>query len=382
MYCTSCGARLADDARFCEKCGAPGGESNMGEQKGKENAAVPDVSDKPIETVRINKDDNIRTETASFRKFFQNAMDAVNALDLNKGQKMAAVVAACSALFFLICVTGSLVSWITAVSGIILLASCLKKKSFDSMELTLAMTFFAARFLVVDIMAGTRVLSGGSSAHYGFFTVMMRLVTYGTAIIYWLAVLGRLRKRPSAYALILGLSCAELVYAAIRFLSAFSDGFRNTLFYLGWAGFFVCYIMFLGKDKETVGCVKSSLASLRERFSGSTYGVQPIMEGADVFTCVFCGNLMQSDDAFCDNCGAPTQKPEEGAVDETLSGATDEALNEVSDGIPNEATGMKPVPVVQEVKAETGGEKVCPQCGISLPGDSAFCEKCGTALET
>lgn len=43
----------------------------------------------------------------------------------------------------------------------------------------------------------------------------------------------------------LRLSCAELVYVAIRLLSAFSDGFRNILFYLGWAGFFVCYIMFL-----------------------------------------------------------------------------------------------------------------------------------------
>lgn len=365
MYCILCGTRLADDARFCEKCGAPAGESSMGEQKGRENAAVPDVSDKPIETAGINKDDNIRTETASFRKFFLNAMDAVNALDLNKGQKMVAVAAACSTLFFLVCVTGSLVSWITAVSGIILLASCLKKKSFDSMELTLAMTFFAVRFLVVDIMVGTRALSGGSSAHYGFFTIVMRLVTYGTAIIYWLAVLGRIRKKPSAYALILGLSCAELVYAVISFLSAFSDGFRNILFYLGWAGFFVCYVILLGRDEETAGFVKSFLASLKERVLGYPHRGQPIMGGVDAFVCVFCGNRMQADDVFCDRCGAPVQKTAEGAVDET----------------PNEATGMEPGLAVQEVKAETGGEKVCPQCGISLPEDSAFCEKCGTALE-
>ncbi len=351
MYCISCGARLADDARFCEKCGAPAEESGMGKQKGKENAEVPYVSDKQIETAGINKDGNTRTETAPFQKFLQNAMAAVNALGLDNGQKMIAAVAACSALFFLVCVTGSLVSWITAVSGIILLASCLKKKSFDSMELTLAMTFFAARFLIVDIIEGTRVLSGESSTHYGFFTVVMRLVTYGTAIIYWLAVLGRLRKKPPAYALIMGLSCAELFYAVIRVLSAFSDGFRSILFYLGWAGFFVCYVILLSRDEKTTGYIKLSLTSLRERVFGSSHGGQLIMGETDGFICVFCGNRMRSDDAFCDRCGAPAKKPEESAVEETLRKATDKISNGASNETTDETMGAEIGLSVQEAWA-------------------------------
>lgn len=127
-----------------------------------------------------------------------------------------------------------------------------------------------------------------------------------------------------------------------------------------------------GRDEETVGCVKSSLASLRERVSGFIYGVQPIMGGVDVFTCVFCGNRMQSDDAFCDHCGAPAQKPEEGAVDEIPSGATDEASDVMPNETPNGATGMEHGPVVQEVKAETGGEKVYPNAVYPCPGIRPF----------
>lgn len=58
----------------------------------------------------------------------------------------------------------------------------------------------------------------------------------------------------------------------------------------------------------------------------------------------------------------------------------EQTMYEAPDEIPNEVTGTEAGPAVKKVRAARE-EKVCPQCGISLPGDSVFCEKYGTTLE-
>lgn len=330
MYCMKCGNQLPEDARFCEKCGTPVNKVDEGNQRQSKDISDSDTSatnQKPEHPGRDWKE----TGAAAFQEISGNVMSAADYLGLDQWQRITSMIAACSVLAFLICITGTLASWFSTISGIMLLIFCLKKKTYDSMELALTMTVFIMRFVTVDI----RVLFG-EHIYYHVSTMIMRIILYALLVIYWLAVSGKFQRKEAGMAWVLILSGVTVVYSVCDVFLSFQYGFRSVLFSAGRAGFFACYVILISRDQKIMDYIRAAFglraSGIKQSFgqtnfhSGSAEAetkiqpeavIQPepsaqtesqeeavdIKSGRPLF-CLSCGNRLSADSAFCEHCGA------------------------------------------------------------------------------
>lgn len=264
MYCPSCGSKVPNGIKFCEKCGMP---------------------------IKEAFDNNAGTGQQNFQhsETSQKIKDAVEQLGLTKIQKVVAITAAASAFVALICITGTFISWITAIAALLLTYLCVKKVEFSSKAMAIAFSMFVARFLWIDF---SNLFRGG--LHYYFIDVLFRIITYGCAVVYWLTVLGTFKKKELTTSIfLLGIGLTE-IYAFIKMFGSFEDGFRSALFYLAWIGFIGVYAILIITDGSTVPYIL-------ELLTGDANAYKPDQGFAQY--CPHCGKGQPTDAVFCDNCG-------------------------------------------------------------------------------
>lgn len=386
MYCSSCGNKLGENANFCDKCGIPVNDTSMEFQRKPESMRASDMSIE--ERASYSKAEHLsgnwaETGAAALHEFSGNVMNAADNLGLDPWQKAVGGIALCTAFFFLICITGSLTSWITAVSGIMLTVFCLQKKRFDSIELLLAMSVFILRFVVVDIETLFDRLGGGY-VYYHAFAILMRIVMYSLIVIYWMAITGGIRRKESAFSLVFVLSAVTAVYALVNFLTAFPNGFRSVLFYLGWAGFFTCYIIQMIRNQDIMRYIKSVTGSQgtgRHPFLNQTYSSAEPTKPAESVTPVT--TMPPESENRLESSVQPVQEmpPESEVKPEPGESFIPEAQSEI------EIQSEPAEPTISE--AQTSSENngnirrvlFCLSCGSRLPSDSVFCEHCGMPVQ-
>lgn len=328
MYCPSCGSKVPDGTKFCEKCGMPIKEAfdnnpGMGQQ-------------------------NVRHSETS-----QKIKDAVEQLGLTKIQKVVAITAAASALVALICITGTFVSWITAIAALLLTYLCVNKFEFSSKAMAIAFSVFAARFLWLDF---SNLFNGG--IHYSFFAVLFRIITYGCTVVYWLTVLGTIKKKELGTSIFLLGTGLTALYAFIKMFGSFGNGFRSAIFYLGWIGFIGVYAILIITDGNTIHYIK-------KLFAGGANTYKPAQGFAQY--CPHCGNGQPADAVFCDKCGTALTPV---AVNTINAGNVKEAIVEKESVMPDPKT-------IDEQQEEF---IICEKCGNKLELGSLFCDSCGNKI--
>jgi len=329
MFCPSCGSKVPDGTKFCEKCGMPIKEAfdnntGMGQQ-------------------------NVQHSETS-----QKIKDAVEQLGLTKIQKVVAITAAASALIALICITGTFVSWITAIAALLLTYLCVKKSEVSSKSMAIVFSVFAARFLWLDF---SNLFNGG--IHYSFFAVLFRIITYGCAVVYWLTILGTIKKKELGTSIFLFGTGLTALYAFIKMFGSFGYGFRSAIFYLGWMGFIGTYAILIITDGNTIPYIK-------ELFAGGVNSRKP----AQGFTqyCPHCGSGQPTDAVFCDKCGTALAPI---------------AVNTVSNGNAEANPIIEKEPTATDFKAVVEQQEefiICERCGNKLELGSLFCDSCGNKI--
>ena len=351
MYCSSCGNKLPEDARFCEKCGTP---VHIGaENQHPVNNKVPNTSAGNPKAGNQGRE-WAETGTAAFQEFSEKVNTAADKLGLDEWQKITCMVAACSALLFVICITGTLSSWMAVLSGILLLIFCMGKKASDSKELVLAMSVFIIRYMIVDIR-----LLFGENIYYSADSIVMRIIVYAMVVIYWLAVTGQLHQKDSGMTGVLVLSAVTAAHSAVNIFFSFRYGFRSVLFSLGMAGFFACYVILIGMDWKTADYIKSVLGKKVLASSQPKASAEPVSE-------------------------APQPKAMEESISEALQPEVPAkpVLETSTSGVQvNLAQGTVSVQETQENPVPQQQVRFCLSCGNRLPSDAVFCEHCGTKIE-
>lgn len=329
MFCPSCGSKVPDGTKFCEKCGMP----------------IKEAFDNNTGTVQQNIQ---QSETS------QKIKEAVDKLGLSKIQKITAITAAASALIALICITGTFVSWITAIATLLLTYLCVKKFNFSSKAMTIAFSVFAVRFLWIDF---SNLFNGG--IHYDFFTVLFRFITYGCAVVYWLTVLGIIKKKELGTSIFLLGTGLTALYAFIKMFGNFEFGFRSVIFYLGWIGFIGVYAILIITDGNTIPYIK-------ELFAGGANTFKPAQGFAQY--CPNCGNGQPTDAVFCDKCGTALTPVQINTIN--AESAVTEPVTTKETVVPD----TKPVVEQQEESI------ICEKCGNKLEIGSQFCDRCGNKI--
>ncbi len=105
----------------------------------------------------------------------------------------------------------------------------------------------------------------------------------------------------------------------------------------------------------------------------------PVEEAqANLIRCNSCGQFVAKNLRFCTCCGKPINAVP--VVEQPVAVQPAPAVYEQPPVVPEPAPeNVQPEPPVIE-QPEQSGNIFCPQCGVSLPSDSAFCCECGTKI--
>ena len=230
MYCPSCGSRVSDGAKFCEKCGTP--------------IAGTVVKEAADSAQTVNWDAQLS----------ETARRAVEKLELSEVQKGAAVFAAISAVSALICLSGSIYSWITAIAALCLTYLCAKKCDFQSKLMAIAYSAFILRFLLIDLRT---IFESDYVIHYGVFALFIRFVLYVSTVMYWLMIFEKLEKKELGSSILLGSNCLIAIYNFCEIFVDMKYGFRSVMFDLSWLSFVLVFAILVFFDGKTIPYIKS-----------------------------------------------------------------------------------------------------------------------------
>lgn len=334
MYCTSCGSKLPEDARFCDKCGTSV-ENGAAKDQHPEINEIPKASTEHTKTGNPGRD-WAETGVAAFQELSGQVNSAADKLGLDEWQKIICMISAGSLLLFIICMTGTLESWLSVISGAMLLLFCSRKKQFESTEMAVTMTIFIMRFVSVDIR---RLL--GEYISYSVSGILMRFVLYGLVVVYWLALTGRSDRKEQGTAWVLVLSGVTALYEAADTFLSFRYGFRSALFSLGMTGFFACYVLLISREQKMADYINS------------IFGKKIL-------------NHLQPSDQIRPAPGSPapeSPQPEPPENPEVSASDTPSDQNTQENTSPNHPA------------------RFCLSCGNRLPSVGAFCEHCGAKIE-
>ena len=187
---------------------------------------------------------------SSFGKSFRAALDRFvpEFKKLQTLQKVYYILAACAALCFLFCFrfkTFGLSILLLAGAGLLLWA-CLKKEPLPCLLISIALSVFALRFLVIDLQR----ITGSTFYQITFFIVVNRLVLYAAVALMWVFAYCKTGVTRILNRITMGMFAYLSLYATIKIFQVTT--FRNFLFYLGEIAFFgVFIILAFMHDKET-----------------------------------------------------------------------------------------------------------------------------------
>lgn len=172
MYCTNCGAKLPDDARFCYRCG-----EKVAELPGQSAPAAPE---RPVETA---------APAASAASAFKNFVPDTSALKPAgsfSGMDLMALAAAVLSVIFAICSIKVYMTWLILIAAVLLAGACLVRLHSESLPMAVPVTLFAVAILVSSIRV-FRYLR-----YYKFYAAMLVIVPFvlsiAAAVAYWLMV--------------------------------------------------------------------------------------------------------------------------------------------------------------------------------------------------
>ena len=332
MFCPSCGSKVPEGTKFCEKCGMPIKE------------AFENQNSQPQQQTVYEKVQSSETT--------QKIKDEIEKLGLTKFQKAVAIVSASTALAFLICITGTFVSWVTALSALFLTFLCVKKNNYDTIPMAIAFSVFAFRFLIVDLFM---------HANLTVLSVLIHLIVYGCAVVYWLSITGVFKKKELGFSIFLLGNAISAIYAFIHMFMAMSDSFRSVLFYLGWLGFIAVYGMLIVTDNKTIPYIKELFSGAnKQNYPPQYQSYTPYQANNAAQYCPKCGAGQPVDATFCDKCGTK--------------------LAVVENNAPTQASNI--VVEQQPTVSKEPEYIICQKCGSKLEKGSLFCDRCGSTLAT
>lgn len=230
MYCSSCGNKLADDAKFCSECGASVGTNWTG----------------GIQTIQQQT-----KETA--QKIAGNVGTAFDKLGLNPFQKTLTIMSAFAAFFFLLCFDlepafSVFLSIVTLLAGCVLCWAMAKKNVLLSTPAAAAFSIYVFRLLALDI----KKLINISDYELDFGTAVSRLVFYAMAIILWRLVKNKSKNQMAESRVFLGASTLVSVYYLFYLFE--SSSYQNGLYCLGRVLFLSVFVALSYQSVFCGGC--------------------------------------------------------------------------------------------------------------------------------
>lgn len=281
----------------------------------------------------------------------ENIGVAVNNLQLNQRQKNLAIFAACSVLFFLLSLQLNSFRYdlISLIGGCVLCLACIKKDEFPSILLSLAISIFMLRFLMIDF----QFTSGVIYYEITFFYVIQRLAMYAIAVLSWVFISQEPRISFMANRIFMGI-CAYLTLCALTDLVR-GVSFSSFMFSLGEIMFYLTFtVLSFGLDTKISA---NQTDSIQKCSLPSPFGPHDAVHSN--YVCAHCETNISDAASFCNICGTPVVRIFSPEIKEGNSDAVDEK-NSISDPL---------------------YKTFCLNCGIYHALDQNYCNKCGSKLQ-
>ena len=357
MYCTECGTKIIEGAKFCFECGKPvsaiEAEIRAAEEAKKAAEESMDIalksaeahaaavigesvsSDAPVspETTPASEETEVDGETIKAEpKTAENAgfsgSDAVSVQagqalgseGLGTGQLLTMILAGASFLFVMISVSNA--NWLHRL--IVLIAcACLtfiaaRKHELPRQTTALPLAVFTAACLGDRITAMIKRLLAHMNAGLSIEGIAYRCALIAVLILIIAITFNGFRKKK-APAAVLALLCALFsVYHIYFFAASFKLGRAPVMYNLGMCAFFAAYITMIWRYiKERAA--QDEYASSHPVFSQvhveskadtapeeASEGADPYpASGTETLFCSRCGAKLAIDSSFCNKCGYP-----------------------------------------------------------------------------
>ena len=168
------------------------------------------------------------------------ARTAWNNLELTKQQKAYVILAACATFCFLVSFRFSTfgLSFLSLASAALLLWACLKKQSFPSVLIAIALSVFALRFLATDLQR----ISGTIYYRISFFTVVNRLALYALVVLTWLAIYYKAGSVRTRNRVAMGIFAYLTLFEVTQLVRG--NNFQSFIFCIGLIAFFAAFALF------------------------------------------------------------------------------------------------------------------------------------------
>lgn len=191
MYCTNCGAKLPDDAKFCYRCGEkvaelPGSAAAPVPEKPAVSAAPADSKPAaPVSSAAASVSAAASSAVSALKNIVPDASSIKSASSFS-GTDCIALVSAVLSVVFAICSIKIYMTWLTLIAAILLAGLCLLRMHSESLPMAVPMTLFA----VVVLVSCVRLFR--YFKYYKFLGVVQVIVplffAVAAAVAYWLVV--------------------------------------------------------------------------------------------------------------------------------------------------------------------------------------------------
>ncbi|MCR5010191.1 MAG: zinc ribbon domain-containing protein [Clostridia bacterium] len=191
MYCTNCGAKLPDDAKFCYRCGEkvaelPGSTAAPVPEKPVVSAAPADPTPAaPVSSAAASVSAAASSAVSAIKNIVPDA-SSIKAASSFSGTDCIALAAAVLSVVFAICSIKIYMTWLTLIAAILLAGLCLLRMHSETLPMAVPMTLFAVTVLVSSIRLFRYF------KYYKFLGVIQVIFplffAIAAAVVYWLVV--------------------------------------------------------------------------------------------------------------------------------------------------------------------------------------------------